>query len=254
MRPTTAAALAAVLALPLTGCGVSFGATRAEESRTYEFTQPLTRLDAETGSGHVDVVAADVRAVKVTERLRFSERRRPTTRREVSGGVLRLRHSCPSGFSIGVNTCEVNYRVEVPRALAVRVRAGSGDVRLTGLTGPVDARAGSGDVRVGDLRGAATLRTGSGTVTGRNLTGGTGPYRARAGSGDVDLVFTAPPAALDVEAGSGDVRVGLPGDRPYRVATEAGSGSIDVKVTRKDSAAHTVTAKTGSGDITITPR
>ncbi|MCT9932949.1 DUF4097 domain-containing protein [Planotetraspora sp. A-T 1434] len=207
--------------LALTACDlkVDFGGEQATES--YDVADKVAVLDAHTGSGDIVVNESDRSGVHVTETLHWRGEK-PRNGHSVSGGTLTLDYNC--------HDCWIDYRVEVPRGLDVKIDSGSGTITLRQLTGPVVASTGSGDV---DARGLA----------GKNVSASTG-------SGDVKLRFAAVPDQVHAETGSGDGLVWVPSGA-YNVTTETGSGDRDVQVTQDPSAPRTIVVKTGSGDAKI---
>jgi lia operon protein LiaG len=129
---------------------------------------------------------------------------------------------------------------------SLMVDAGSGDVRVTDATGDLNLDTGSGNVVVSRAQGDELLiDTGSGDVTldhaeARSLKIDTGSGNADAtavrsqdlsietGSGDVTLELVAGGGTIDINTGSGQVNVTLPGDYGASVLLDTGSGEIDL--------------------------
>ncbi|GAA4565096.1 hypothetical protein GCM10023193_38440 [Planotetraspora kaengkrachanensis] len=213
-------------ALALTACGteidlgkVGFGGEQAVQS--YDVTDAITALRTATGAGEIVVNESGRTGVHVTETLHWRGEK-PQNGHRVEGGTLTLRYDC--------RDCSVDYRVEVPKGLDVKVDTGSGTITLRDLTGPVGAETGSGDI---DARG----------LSGRQVTASTG-------SGDVKLRFAAAPDNVRVDTGSGDGTVWVPSGS-YNVTADTGSGNKEVAVTRDPSSSRTVVVKTGSGDAKV---
>ncbi|MFC4913204.1 DUF4097 family beta strand repeat-containing protein [Actinomadura gamaensis] len=232
--PATAALLAVV---PLSACGVGIGTADAKkEQRTYTVSDRLTGLKVTGRTGSVEVVGADVSAVTVTERLRFTENGRPNVRHQVTNGTLEATYSCPNSFSLTGHTCEVDYRVTVPRALAAEVRTDTGGISLTGLTGAVTARTNTGSVTGTELRPAASAR-----------------FSARTDTGSVRLTFGTAPASLTARANTGQVKILLPSAQRYAVTADTNTGKTRVTIPTAPGASHTVDAHTDTGDLTLAP-
>ncbi|GAA1272565.1 hypothetical protein Psi02_06030 [Planotetraspora silvatica] len=213
-------------ALTLTACGtdidlskVGFGGEQAVQS--YDVTDAITALHADTGAGEIVINESDRAGVHVTETLHWRGDK-PQNGHQVDAGTLTLRYRC--------DDCSVDYEVEVPKGLDVKVDSGSGTITLRRLTGPVSAATGSGDI---EARGLA----------GRQVT-------ATTGSGEVKLRFAAAPDNVRVETGSGEGSVWVPSGS-YNVTAEPGSGDREVSVVQDPSSARTVVVKTGSGDARV---
>ena len=62
------------------------------------------------------------------------------------------------------------------------------------------------------------------------------------------------PDELAAETGSGNVLIVLPGDTPYAVDVETGSGEEDIQVATDPDSDHRIVARTGSCDIELRER
>lgn len=224
---TAGAALAACLAL--TSCG--FGGLVGPKEHTevnYDVTEKVTSLHLSSGSGDVVISESDRTGIKVTESLYWSNDK-PVAEHKVEGDTLTMSYECNGKWG----NCGVNYRIEVPKGLSVRLDAGSGDVTLRSLSGALEAENGSGDI------------TGNG-LTGKKL-------YAKNGSGTIELVYTAEPDSIEASNGSGDTTITLP-QGAYDVSTDVGSGDVKVEVTDDPNSARKVTLTSGSGDVNLLRR
>ncbi|WP_026415872.1 DUF4097 family beta strand repeat-containing protein [Actinomadura oligospora] len=232
---TSAAALLAVLSLSACGSGTSFGLTKTEnDQRSYTVAQKLTGLRVTGHTGKVEIVGADVSAVSVTEKLRFTDNGHPNARHQVTGGVLELTYSCPGSISLSGRTCEVDYRVTVPRALTAELRTDTGDITASGLTGSVTARANTGTITGTALRPAASAH-----VT------------ARTDTGSIRLSLGTAPADVNAHANTGQIRILVPSTGQYAVTADTNTGKKKITVPTSSSAPHTIQARTDTGDVTI---
>lgn len=168
----------------------------------------------------------------------------PTFEEGASGIKVR---SAASGFShFGMVQAKGSIDVTLPPGMGLSLKAGSGDITVTGDLGnmPLACAAGSGDVRVTGRASGFTSETGSGSVTAK-LEGPCGKVSLEAGSGDID--FTGAAAAFSAEAGSGSVSAsGLSGP----ATIETGSGDVEVRIAAL-SATDRVRAETGSGEVRL---
>ncbi|HSC58838.1 MAG TPA: DUF4097 family beta strand repeat-containing protein [Gemmatimonadales bacterium] len=121
---------------------------------------------------------------------------------------------------------------------------GSGNVKLTGHDGDASIDTGSGDVTASAMHGhdlsfdtgsgdvsidgaaadALSVDTGSGAVTVSGLA--SGRVKVDTGSGDVELAYADAPTDIDIDAGSGNVRITSPAGLNARVDFETSSGDI----------------------------
>lgn len=130
-------------------------------------------------------------------------------------------------------------RVKAPTGSTLEIRAGSGEVTVTGACGRADVLTGSGDVRLDRADGAAIVRTGSGAVRlGPTLAG----LELRTGSGDVEASSVS--GSATVVTGSGDVWLGVTSGE---ILARSGSGDLSVA----EAASGSLELITGSGEIRI---
>jgi len=150
---------------------------------------------------------------------------------------------------------------------------GSGGVEVNGFAGDLNVDTGSGSVKVLDVRGSSVrLDTGSGSVTGERVLAddllvdtGSGSVdlsqvetkRAKldTGSGGVSLGLLSATPDLDIDTGSGSVRVWVPDNFSARLHLETGSGGIrselPVTVEEKDSGTLRGTIGSGAGRMHV---
>ncbi|MFC4529547.1 DUF4097 family beta strand repeat-containing protein [Sphaerisporangium dianthi] len=225
-RRVMAAGAALGAGLMLTACGVTdLAAPTKKATNTYDVTGETAVLHVAGGAGDVQVTESGRTGFHVTEKL-YWKGDKPVTRHPVDGDTLTLDYTCvDSGWA-----CGVDYLVEVPRGVQVKVEAGSGDITLRALSGKIDVHTGSGTIDAGGLGGKQAV--------------------AKAGSGDVDLRFTAAPDKVDVQTGSGTGTVQVPGGA-YNVTVGTGSGDKEIGVTDDDSSPRTIVVRAGSGDAKV---
>jgi hypothetical protein len=198
-----------------------------EKTETFAVTEPVQKLVVAAEAGDVKVVATDAARVTVHRTTHWvTSEPKPTN--TVSGGILRLADDCGGLTPL---RCESGYRIEVPRGVAIEVRADSGDVDVRGVTGAVDLESDSGD------------------VSGHELTGAR--LRATSDSGDVRLGLMASPVSVEARSDSGDVDLELPhGEYALDAHTDSGDTSVH-GIVRYDRASNAIKARSDSGDVTV---
>ncbi|MEV4252012.1 DUF4097 family beta strand repeat-containing protein [Spirillospora sp. NPDC049652] len=230
---TATAALLAVL--PLSACGASIsGADVQKEQHTYSVPR-VKDLQIVGRTGSVEVVGADVTAVSVTERLRFTKNGRPSVRHQVVDGRLEASYSCPNSFSLTGHTCEVDYRVTVPRTVAADLRTDTGHIKVTGVNAQITARTNTGSITGTALRPPSSAR-----------------ISARADTGSIRLTLATAPAGITANANTGQIRIAVPGKQQYAVNVDTNTGSKKVDVPTAPNASHTIKAHTDTGDVSLT--
>jgi YD repeat-containing protein len=175
--------------------------------------------------GNVTVTGGSGPGVSVMQQVYYSKTL-PTTTRTVSGTTLTVTYDCP-----GQLVCGVAYTLAVPRSAAVRVTAGAGSVRLTGLAGSLTAKADVG------LINATGLTSASVSLTTR--------------VGAISATFTAPPTAVRASANVGAITVHVPGTTSYKVAADSRVGKTTVSARQSASSGHAITATTDVGAIVV---
>ncbi len=99
---------------------------------------------------------------------------------------------------------KIDYEVTVPAGTALRINTISGDVDLSGLTGPITAKTVSGDLLLSGLGGPLKARSVSGNVKLNNLS--SSAVEAASVSGNVDLSWPpAKGAELSMKTVTGEV-------------------------------------------------
>lgn len=253
---STLLALGALTVIGLTGCDLPFNTL--EDG--FVKTDPVTSVVIASGGNGDLIVRGDdaVKGLDVRRKVRYRGDA-PAETAKVENGSLLLSFDC------GRN-CSVTYEIRVPRGVAVRGDANAGDVVLSD-TGAVDitvnsgdvtverattakVKALSGDIVVRDIAGDVSATANSGDITARDLSGATVAISTRSGDLEIDYAGSG---ALVAETSSGDVTLTVP-DGACAISADADSGRIQVNATSSATGTCEVTAKAGSGDVTIDAR
>lgn len=206
--------------------GLSVPGTHRATAR-YQITAPVSTVVVVSHVGNVTVTGGSGPGVSVTQQAYYSKKP-PTTTRTVSGTTLTVTYDCPAQL-----VCGVAYTLAVPRSAAVRVTAGAGAVRLTGLAGTLTAKTDVG------LINATGLSSASVSLTTR--------------VGAISASFTAAPTAVRASANVGAITVHVPGSASYNVAADARVGKTSVSTPQSASSGHDITARTDVGAIVVAP-
>jgi Putative adhesin len=202
-----------------------------------------------------------------------------------TGAGTTIGYHCPLPFG----NCGLDATVTVPATVTMlTASSGAGDATVTGTTGPVKLSTGDGNLSVSHASGPLTLNTDSGgiqvsaitsatvsastgdggiqaagvtstTITANTDSGninGTGietaTFTASTGDGGIQITFTSVPRDVRVNTNSGNVTLVLPpGHTKYNVAANTDSGTVTDTVPRNSSSPNTITASSGSGNISI---
>jgi hypothetical protein len=229
-RVAVLCAVALAAAWLLAGCdalGKVGAATHNPPASQFTVSGRVTTVDVNGGGGSVDVTATARSNVSVSQQASYSGTA-PTATHTLSGTTLTLSYRCPTELA-----CSVSYVVQVPRGVAVTVSTAAGAVTLTSITGAVSARADAG------------------LITGVDLGSPTASFTSNAGG--VVAGFSAAPRSVTASTNVGPITLTVPGTASYLVHTHTLLGTSTVSVPVSGSAAHSISATSDVGSISINP-
>ncbi|MFJ5988006.1 DUF4097 family beta strand repeat-containing protein [Lentzea sp. NPDC092896] len=234
MRTALVALVAGAVLTGLTACGgirIMKYEFQDDHVVAEKFTSVKVRSDQDSGDVTIRYQQG-LTETKVHRRVEHNKDNKP------SGVAHRIEGSTLVLDGCG-DECEINYEVLVPSAdITVVGDLGSGDATVEGLAS-VNFGAGSGRIIARDIAGDVKVKAGSGDFEGTRIGGA---VTADMGSGRIALDAIKGKALLDT--GSGDIN-GT--SMESEVIAKADSGRITLTL----SAAKSVRATTGSGDITV---
>lgn len=221
-RPMITVAACGLAVAGMSACS----STKPHKNKTvsYQESSPVRRLVIKGDVGDIEVTGGGT-SVSVTEKHRF-QKVDPVTSHTVADGTLTLSYSCNDP------QCGVDYTVKVPAGTAVQISDSTGDVKLSQLSGAVEAT------------------TGSGKIAAEGLSSPQAQFTTDAG--DVVAAFTKSPSAVNAKVSTGDVTFTLPTSTKYAVDAHATTGEVHVDVPQDADAANRITAKVGTGNVTVT--
>jgi hypothetical protein len=187
----------------------------------------VTALVINGGSGSVDVTGSSRSTVSVSQQASYSGKP-PSAAHVLRGTTLTLSYNCLAQI-----VCGMAYDIQVPRGVAVTAGTGAGAVTLTSLAGPVTARADAGLITGVDLRSAVAS------------------FKSNAGG--VVAAFSAAPTSLTATTNVGPIALTVPGSVAYRLSTHTIVGTSTVAVRRGGGSAHSITASSDLGSISVNP-
>lgn len=217
----------------LFGCGLAFPAAEGRFDRTLNVTGPVD-LDVTTGSGSIDIRAGSSSVVQIHGQIRANDDWKSNAQDKVrylmanppieqNGNIIRIGRIDDETYR---NNVSISYEIIVPAETQVRSKTGSGNEKIEGLRGPVDATTGSGSIAMDNIANDVIAQTGSGGI---ELGQVAGRVDARTGSGSIRAEHIS--GSIKAETGSGSVILGQTsaergGLRDVEVST--GSGSVEV--------------------------
>lgn len=274
MRTALVALVAGAVLTVLTACGIRI--MKYEFQDDHVVAEKFTSVRVRTGSGEVSIrYQQGLTETKIHRKVEHNKDNRP------SGISHRLEGTTLSLDTCG-NNCSIDYTILVPspdikvigdvgsgdaiiEGLAsveyqtgsgrvvtrdisgdVKVKTGSGDFEATRIGGTVTADLGSGRISLDAVKGKMLVSTSSGDIEGTALDN---EVIADADSGRVELTLLSP-RSVQVDNGSGDVEVKVPGG-PYKVSGTSGSGDRTISVPTDPNATLELKLSTGSGEVKV---
>jgi hypothetical protein len=216
------AAIAGCDALGQAGAGV-----HVSPSSAYSVTGRITTVVIDGGSGSITVTGTSHGAIQVSQQPSYSKKP-PAATRTVSGSTLTLAYTCPTELF-----CGVAYDVQVPRGVTVRAITREGSITLTAVTGPVTAQTVAGFIS------ATSLGSPSATL--------------KSSAGGINASFTTAPNSVRASTTAGPISLAVPDTVSYKVNGHTYVGKTTVTVHQATASAHTITAHSDLGSITISP-
>ncbi|HEY2699077.1 MAG TPA: DUF4097 family beta strand repeat-containing protein [Pseudonocardiaceae bacterium] len=165
---------------------------------------------------------------------------------KVDGGTSSGNITVSGASSVDVQASSGDVSVEAATG-SVSVTSSSGDIKIASAGADVQAKSSSGDIAVNGVTGTVSLQTSSGKLQATGTKGAS--TTAHGNSGDI-VVSPAVAQNLDLQSTSGDITVTAPG-RSYKVNVPAGSGDHRIGIPTDPNGQFTITASANSGDVKI---
>ena len=222
----------------------------AEEQKTYSGAE-IKKLVFENGNGNLDISAHTGKDIVVTlEKRDFHDKNCKLILKQAGTELLVQVDRDNDGFFAG--DCEVDFRVLVPEASRVdyALTLGSGNLKLTDLTGELIFNLGAGDVSGSGLSvDSLDGKSGAGNV---DLKGTVVSGELTLGVGNAIVVLTGTKRGfLNIKTGTGNAVVNIPKDASVTANVTSGLGNITNQVTSKAGAPYKVSVTTGIGNATL---
>jgi hypothetical protein len=210
------------------------------------FSEPITTVEIHNSAGSVRVEGASGSEIVVDGAMRRGLRE-PSHSETIIGDRLVLDADCPNWFS---NTCGVNYAVRVPAGVAIVIRSGGGGVRVSDVSGSIDASSSGGGVGVFRTSGDLRLRSSGGGISGEGLR--SPKVDASSSGGGVRLSFAAAPTSVAVNSSGGGVTVELPNTTDsYQLRVSSSGGGVSTPVRSDPTSARIIDARSSGGGVTV---
>ncbi|WP_438293972.1 DUF4097 family beta strand repeat-containing protein [Streptomyces sp. HUAS TT7] len=225
-------------------------------SRTDPYESPdngrphaVSAVEVDAGSAEITVTTGAAGQVTMNGSVTWAMKR-PKIERTWDGDTLKVHARCDGFVDEFLQNCQVDLKLAVPAGVSLKVKSGSGPIKVSDLTGPVDLQGGSGSMKLRGLKGTVKAKVGSGEIQASQLSSSEADLKA--GSGTVNADFIVAPRRVKARAGSGSVSVTVPEGALYRVEGGKGSGSRSVqKELRDDGSDRVLDVSSGSGSVTV---
>ncbi len=244
-------ALGGILAIAALAWGtynvISILAHEESVQRSTFASDDVSALDVRNDSGSVTITATPGDTItvvaEVSEGWQMTE-----VSTAVVDGVLQLHSGCPALMSLW---CSVDFIVTVPADRPITT-AGSGSVRVRGMSAPVDIDSDDGRVELDDISGDIVVSSDNGRIVGRRLTAAT--TDARTSNGSIELSFLEAPQSVLARTWNGRIEVVVPDTEVlYRVEMNTSNGGTDNLVRTDPNSDRTIDLSTSNGSITVRP-
>jgi hypothetical protein len=227
------------------------------QTRTVTVPQPVTSLNVRGYAGQIQVTAAPVTHVQVTETIAYFGRP-PAVVQSVSGGHLFLADPACANDS-----CSVSFAVKVPPGVTVtaaggplfisgtsgaNLDSGGAPVSATNIHGPLTVSTHGGPLQINGLTGPLRADTGSGPVIATRVSAAT--TMVTTGSGPVQITFSAAPKSVTVSTRGGLAELIVPGG-PYALTTNSDGAPQTIAIATSSAAHRAITVTTGGGQLLI---
>ena len=224
---------------------LAFDRQRFEQSFDVAIAGTITKIDVDNGAGSVRLVGTDADSIQIDGKV-VRGINEPSHTERVVGETLEIDASCST---LG-NFCSVDYVVQVPRDVDVKVRASGGGVRVFGIHGALDIGSSGGGLHIEGATGDLHLRSSGGGITATELE--SAHADASSSGGGVRLEFVDEPTAVNASSSGGSVTVVVPRtDADYRVDASSSGGGVDTEVTRNDNSERAITVHSSGGGVTV---
>jgi Putative adhesin len=224
---------------------LSFDSQKFRESFTAAETAAVETIDVDNDCGSVEIIGSDRDDVVIDGRV-IRGLTAPTHSERVAGSTLELDARCNPIAEFG----SVDYDIQVPRDVAVKVRASEAGVRVSNVSGALDVSSSGGGVRVEGAHGALRLRSSGGGVTGFALESRTAD--ASSSDGGVRLEFLDEPQTVTASSSGGGVTVVIPDTNvSYNVDASSSGGGVSRDVRSDPTSDRTITVHSSDGGVTV---
>jgi hypothetical protein len=227
------------------------------QTRTVTVPEPVTSLNVRGYDAPVQVMAAPVTHVQVTETIAYFGSP-PAVVQSVSHGRLFLADPACANDS-----CSVSFAVKVPPGVTVTAAGGplfisgtsganldssGAPVIATNIHGPLTVSTHGGPLQVNGLTGPLRADTGSGPVIATRVSAATAAVTT--GSGPVQITFSAAPESVTVSTRGGPAELSVPGG-PYALTTNSDGAPQTIAIATSSTAHRAITVTTDGGRLLI---
>ncbi len=221
----------------ITGCCINLGCTMlGKYERTVQLSAPLSpgsTFFAKTHNGSITIHGADVTECNLTATI-VTRAGTDEEAQELSDQVSVTLVPSDNGLIAKIDkptrlinkSVSVSYDIQIPNQTSLELITHNGAVRITDITGDVDATTHNGKTTADNVSGTIVLTTHNGEVNCQQISGDT---RLRTHNGGVDVVYSEEaPSICDVSivTHNGGIDFTSPPDFSARVDASTHNGSV----------------------------
>jgi hypothetical protein len=262
--------LATAAALVIPGARLITFATESQPAqsqttliRTITVPQAVTSLDVQSNGMPVQVTAASVRRVRITETVDYDPQQGPpAVTASVSHGRLTLADpvcassDCGVSFSVIVppdvyaTVATQGAPVTVSGTAGANLESDGAPVQATAIHGPLTVSTGDGSLLLNGLTGRLDADTGGGELWAQDVRAATATVITSGGNARIG--FAGPVDTLIVSTDGGAATMAVPGG-PYALITDSNGAPQTVGIPTSVTARHSITVTSGGGPLVILP-
>jgi len=224
---------------------IAYDKQEFHESLTATAAGPISTIDIDNDTGSVKIIGTDRSDVTINGEV-VRGLTAPDHSERVVGTTLEIDATC---FPVA-NFCSVDYDIQVPRDVNLKVRAAGGGIRVSNVTGTQDLASSGGGLRVEGAQRDLQLHTSGGGITAIALESGV--VDASSSGGNVRLEFVDDPRHVDASSSGGGVTVVIPDDEAtYDIQATSSDGSVSRDVRSDPDSNRTIRMHSSAGGVTV---
>jgi predicted membrane protein len=232
-----------ILSLTLSAAASSQAAVEKMEFPAKE----LNHLSVKNIVGEVEItVSKDDKAYVQVEKVTFKKGCSLET--AAAAGTLKVK--IDKEDSVDSDDCKVNFKIQVPKKIAMNLKYGAGNMTVKGTSGEVTIKSGAGNTKIDAEVTKLNAKTGAGNLEIKGLTG---DASIKTGAGNITATYSKAPAKgnFKVKSGVGNVTVFLPETAKVNAEYKSAVGRLTNEFATTTEGAFKVSVKSAAGTLNL---